>query len=273
MKLSLKISPCPNDTFIFHALIHSLVDTEDLDFEVEYLDIDTLNSAAVAREAQVVKLSYAVLPLISHEYSILTVGGALGYGNGPILVSRDELTQQMMTDSVIAIPGINTTAARLLSIIYPDVRHREAMLFSDIARAVSRGEVAAGVLIHEGRFTYEREGLRLVADLGLEWQNLTQSPIPLGGIAVDKRLGRDVAARVARVILRSLIYARANPTVSHNFVRSHARELADDVLRKHIEYFVNDFSLDLGVNGRRAVARLLGDDCAIDFVAPELCRQ
>ena len=258
--MKLHISPCPNDTFTFHAMIHRLVDTEGLSFEPVFDDIDALNEAAVARpdEEEIVKISYAALPEAIGAFRLLESGSALGYGNGPLLVSRRKMEAGELADALIGIPGERTTANRLLSILFPEARRRTVRLFSEIAPAVADGELDAGVLIHEGRFTYAAQGLRLIADLGQGWEARTGLPIPLGGIVLNRRFPVETAEQIGRIIRRSIEYAQIHPETSASYVRAHAQELDPEVRQKHISYFVNDYSLSLGAEGRRAVEQLTG---------------
>ncbi|MBQ3536601.1 MAG: 1,4-dihydroxy-6-naphthoate synthase [Alistipes sp.] len=257
MRLKLSISPCPNDTFMFHALVHGLVDCEGLEFDVEYHDIEELNRAAMAAEADVSKISCAVLPALKRNYAMLDSGAALGRGNGPLLVKRKGFQGELKR---VAVPGEYTTANALVSGLFPLIDERTPVLFSEIAEAVERGEFDGGVLIHEGRFVYERRNLELVADLGVEWERMTDLPLPLGGIVVRRELGDDVRGRVERTLRRSIEYAFANPSASRDYVKAHARELEDDVIDKHIALFVNEFSLSLGAQGRHAIAYLTGEE-------------
>ncbi|WP_298061669.1 1,4-dihydroxy-6-naphthoate synthase [uncultured Rikenella sp.] len=258
--MKLHISPCPNDTFTFHAMIHALVDTEGLVFEPVFDDIDVLNGAAVRRpqDEEVIKISYAALPEAAGHFRLLESGSALGHGNGPLLVSRHKIYPDELYDVLIGIPGELTTANRLLSIVFPGAKRKRVYLFSEIAGAVADGELDAGVLIHEGRFTYASRGLKLVADLGREWEMLTGLPIPLGGILLNRKYSSETADRVGRIIRRSIEYAQGYPEASAAYVQAHAQELDPVVRRKHISYFVNDYSLSLGAEGRRAVERLTG---------------
>lgn len=256
MRLKLHISPCPNDTFMFHALVHGLVDCEGLEFEVEYHDIEQLNSRAMAAEADVSKISCAVLPAITKSYALLDSGAALGRGNGPLLIKRKGFQGELKR---VAVPGEYTTANALVSGLFPLIDERTPLLFSEIAEAVERGDYDGGVLIHEGRFVYERRNLELVADLGVEWERLTDLPLPLGGIVVRRELGAELKERMDRVLRRSIEYAFANPMASRDFVKAHARELEDEVIDKHIALFVNDFSLSLGEQGRKAISYLTGE--------------
>ncbi len=257
MRLKLSISPCPNDTFMFHALVHGLVDCEGLEFDVEYHDIEELNRAAMAAEADVSKISCAVLPALKRNYAMLDSGAALGRGNGPLLVKRKGFQGELKR---VAVPGEYTTANALVSGLFPLIDELSPVLFSEIAEAVERGEFDGGVLIHEGRFVYERRNLELVADLGVEWERMTDLPLPLGSIVVRRELGEELKARMERVLRRSIEYAFANPMASRDYVKAHARELEDDVIEKHISLFVNEFSLSLGPQGRHAIAYLTGEE-------------
>ena len=253
MRLTLSISPCPNDTFMFDAMLNGRIDCEGLEFEVEYLDIEQLNASAERRERQMSKISCALLPAITENYSLLDCGAALGRGNGPLLVRRKGDTAPIRH---ILVPGLHTTANALIGRLFPEIESRTPMLFSEIAAAVERGEADAGVLIHEGRFVYERRNLELVADLGLEWEARTALPLPLGGIVLRRDVPHEVREKVERVLRRSIEYAFAHPMISRDYVKAHAQEMEDDVIDKHIALFVNDFSLSLSEEGRRAVSEL-----------------
>lgn len=254
-KLKLSISPCPNDTFMFDAIINGRIDLDGMSFEVEYHDIEELNRALESGAPDISKMSCALLPAIAEDYRLLDSGAALGRGNGPLLVRRRGETSALHR---IAVPGLHTTANALVSRLFPEITEREPLLFSEIAAAVERGEYDAGVLIHEGRFVYERRNLELVADLGLEWERRTSLPLPLGGIVMRRSLGENTIGRFERLLRRSIEYAFAHPEVSRPFVKEHAQELEDDVIDKHIALFVNDFSLSLGEQGRAAMKALTG---------------
>ena len=253
MKLSLHISPCPNDTFAFDALINGRID-HDFDLAVEYHDIEVLNEGVLRGEPDISKISYAVYPLVKERYALLDSGSALGRGNGQLLVRRKGKTGKIRT---VASPGLNTTANALLRRYFPEVEEVHQMLFSEIAAAVERGDVDAGVLIHEGRFVYERRNLELVADLGKLWESETNLPLPLGAIIVKRELGEEVISKFDKLLADSVRYAFANPLVSRDFVKQHAQELEDDVIDKHISLFVNDYTISLGEEGRKAVEKLI----------------
>jgi len=252
VKLSLHISPCPNDTFSFDALINHRID-HDFDLSVEYHDIEELNEGVLRGEPDISKISYAVYPLIADRYRLLDSGSALGRGNGQLLVRRKGETGKIRT---VASPGKNTTANALLMRYFPDVDVHQ-MLFSEIAKAVEEGKTDAGVLIHEGRFVYERRNLELVADLGKMWENETKLPLPLGAIVAKRELGKEVISKFDKLLAQSVRFAFDNPYLSRSFVKQHAQELEDDVIEKHISLFVNEFTISLGEEGQNAVKRLL----------------
>lgn len=255
--LRLNISPCPNDTFMFDALVNGRIECQGIEFRTEYHDIEELNAAVMAGEPDVSKISCAVLPAITSQYRLLGSGAALGRGNGPLLVRRRGERGPIRR---IAVPGLHTTANALIQRLFPEIEERTPLLFSQIAAAVERGEYDAGVLIHEGRFVYERRNLELVADLGLEWEARTGLPLPLGAIVVRRDIPTDVQSLIEQSLRRSIEYAFAHPLLSRPYVKSHAQEMEDDVIDKHIALFVNDFSLDLGAEGRSAMRALTALD-------------
>ena len=254
-RVRLAISPCPNDTFMFDAIVNRRIDVGDFDIEVEYLDIEQLNAAAMERRYDVTKCSTAILPAIVKHYTLLDSGSALGRGNGPLLVRREGESVPLRS---IAVPGEHTTANALVGRLFPDIEYRTPMLFSDIAEAVERGDYDGGVLIHEGRFVYHRRHLELVADLGLEWEQRMALPLPLGSIVAARDM--NIAKEFEVLLRRSIKYAFDHPEVSREYVKMHAQELDDGVIDSHITLFVNDFSLSLGDEGRRAVRALCGCD-------------
>jgi 1,4-dihydroxy-6-naphthoate synthase len=266
MNLTLAYSPCPNDTFAFHAMINNLVDCEGLKFNVRLNDVEELNRGAEEERFDVCKMSYHAFFHISDRYTMLRSGSALGYHNGPILVApagsrlvslRDDELSEELSKSKIAIPGMMTTGALLLKIAFPEAGNLYPVLFSEIGQGVLSGNYDAGVLIHEGRFTYRERGLELLMDLGENWHSLTSMPVPLGGIAVSKRLERETAARVGRVLRRSILFAMENPNLSTEYVSCYAQEMERDIQKKHIELFVNNYTLDIGDEGEAAVKELL----------------
>jgi len=256
MRLTLGFSPCPNDTFIFEALVHRRVDTEGIEYDWFLADVEELNRRALDGSVDITKMSFHAYAWAANNYLLLDSGSALGRNNGPLVVSRRKIYPDELNDALIAIPGRYTTANLLFSIFWPGAQRKREYLFSDIPEAVLSGEADAGLIIHETRFTYQAMGLQKVADTGEEWDKLTGLPIPLGGIVVHRSVSDDTAARVNRAIRRSLEYARANPSASLDFIRKNARELEAEVTREHINLYVNDFSLSLGKEGREAVEKL-----------------
>ncbi len=253
-KIKLSISPCPNDTFMFDALINGRIDTSPYTFEVKYYDIEELNSRAINEQgADISKISCAVLPLIEHHYRLLESGAALGSGNGPLLVRRKGDHSPLKH---IAIPGVHTTAAALVKRLCPEIEECTPLLFSQIAEAVERGEFDGGVLIHEGRFTYAERNLCLVADLGDLWESKLSLPLPLGAIVASKSLSDKTVEDINHLLRQSIEYAFANPQASREFIKEHAQELHDEVIDSHIALFVNDFSLELGQIGHQAIKAL-----------------
>ena len=257
MKLKIAFSSCPNDTFMFHALVHGLVDTEGLSFDIDIYDVEELNARAQRETYDVSKLSYHGWFTVRDRYEMLSSGSALGWDCGPLLVCRAGDTEVLSRSGLrIATPGRYTTGALLCTLAYPGLGEQTPMLFSEIEGAVADGRFDLGVLIHEGRFTYRDKGLDLVCDLGAWWQQTSGCPIPLGGIAVRRSLGPEIAASFDRVLHRSIQYAFVHPEASRDYVASYARELSATIQQKHIDMFVNRFSLDLGEEGRRAVDTL-----------------
>lgn len=254
-KLKLGISPCPNDTFIFHALTHGKLPT-GLDFEVEHLDVEALNQSVSSQKFDICKLSYATLANSLDYYQILRSGGALGKGVGPLLIAREEMKEDEIDEAVIAIPGENTTANFLLSLAYPRAQKRKVLLFSEIEDAVLNGEADAGLIIHENRFTYQDKGLICLMDLGNYWELVSSALIPLGGIAVKRSLDPAIKAELQKLISQSVQYAFDHPTESADYVKAHAAEMNQVVIQKHIELYVNKFSVDVGEEGEQAVNTL-----------------
>lgn len=259
MKLSLGFSPCPNDTFIFDALVNKKIDTEGLDFEVFLEDVQTLNEWAIAGKLDISKISYGVLPQLLANYCVLSSGGALGKGAGPLLISKWQSSpeESEIERKPVAVPGKNTTANLLFSLAYPKATNKKFMIFSEIENAVLKGEVDYGVIIHENRFTYQAKGLHKVIDLGDYWEHQTGLPIPLGGIVAKKTIDKPTRNKINRLIRRSVEYAFTNyPTIT-DYVKQHAQEMSEAVMRQHIDLYVNDYSIDLGEEGRNAINKLL----------------
>lgn len=256
MKLSLGFSPCPNDTFIFDALLHGKIDTEGLDFEVVMADVEDLNRRAFLGELDITKLSYHAYAYLLDKYVLLDSGSALGKNCGPLLIARQPLGDEGVEKALIAIPGKYTTANFLLSLAFPAAKRKVELFFSDIENAVLEGRVDAGLIIHENRFTYEQKGLKKIIDLGEFWEESTGLPIPLGGIVARRSLPADILQKANRVMGRSVQFALEHPEASKEFVRAHAQEMEESVMYSHINLYVNDFTKNLGGAGRTAVGRL-----------------
>jgi len=255
--LALGFSPCPNDTFIFDALVNGRVETGGLRFEPVLEDVQTLNQWALEGRLDVTKISYGVLPLVAKDYLLLDSGGALGRGVGPLLVARPDRADLQPEKATVAIPGEHTTANLLFSLAYPQVARKRYMLFSEIEEAVRSGVVDAGVIIHEGRFTYQAKGLVKLRDLGEHWEEETGSPVPLGGIVARRSLGEQVARDVDRLIRKSVEQALGAYPLITDYVKRHAQEMDEAVMRQHVDLYVNDFSVGMGEGGRSAVRKLL----------------
>jgi 1,4-dihydroxy-6-naphthoate synthase len=256
-RLSLGYSPCPNDTFIFYALVHGRINTDGLFFSEVLEDVETLNQIAGREELDITKVSFHAFGRLREKYCLLRSGAALGRGCGPLVVARENYAMEDLKGRVIAIPGMLTTAYLLLQIYDASFRdHVRVMPFQKIIGAVKDGEVEAGLIIHESRFTYQAAGLKTVVDLGAWWEEVTGLPIPLGGILARRSLGRDLIARVDSLLRKSIEYAFSNRSEPEAYIRKHAQELDVTVMRQHIDLYVNDFSLDLGEEGERAIAEL-----------------
>ncbi|MBD1385585.1 1,4-dihydroxy-6-naphthoate synthase [Mucilaginibacter rigui] len=275
MKLTIGFSPCPNDTFIFDALIHHKIDTEELDFEVFYDDVETLNQKAFRGELDITKLSYHAFAYAADKYILLDAGSALGFGVGPMLICKgnaEKLKARLEagdTSLKIGIPGKYTTANFLLSLAYPDATNKQELVFSDIENAVLDGRVDVGLIIHENRFTYQDKGLHKIIDLGDYWEKRTGCAIPLGGIVANRNLSLDVQHKINRVLKRSVEFAFANPKSGLEYIRSHAQEMSEEVMYKHIDLYVNKFSVDLGEEGKKAV-KLLFDTALEKGIIPSV---
>ncbi|RFZ82786.1 1,4-dihydroxy-6-naphthoate synthase [Mucilaginibacter terrenus] len=287
MKLTIGFSPCPNDTFIFDALIHHKIDTEGLEFEVFYDDVETLNQKAFRGELDVTKLSYHAFAYAAEKYILLDSGSALGFGVGPMLIFKppfegtvnvnSELDQSgdvsrladVVAGSKIGIPGKYTTANFLLSLAFPDATNKTEIVFSEIENSVINGTIDFGLIIHENRFTYQDRGLAKLIDLGDYWEKRTGCAIPLGGIVANRNLPADIQHKVNRVLKRSVEFAFANPKSGLEYIRSHAQEMSEEVMYKHIDLYVNEYSLDLGTEGKKAV-KLLFDTALEKEIIPAI---
>ncbi len=260
--LTIGFSPCPNDCFIFDAMIHHKIDTEGLQFKAVMEDVETLNQMASRGDLDITKLSYHAFAYLRDTYRLLDAGSALGNNCGPLLISKknpEEIGLKLNDTNcplTIAIPGKYTTANFLLSLAFPNAQNKVELVFSDIEEAVISGKVDLGLIIHENRFTYEQKGLKKVIDLGEWWEAETHLPIPLGGIVIKKTVDEDIIQKVNRVLRKSVEYAFANPKASLPFVKEHAQEMSEEVMYKHIDLYVNNYSIDLGIQGKSAVTKM-----------------
>lgn len=256
MKLSLSFSTCPNDTFMFDAMVHGKIDTEGLSFNITMADVEELNRKAFIENVDITKLSYHAYAYVAGSYQLLDSGSALGFQNGPLLISKDKYLIHEVPGLTVAIPGKYTTANLLFSIKYPHVKAVKELPFFEIEDAISAGNADAGVIIHENRFTYKEKGLEKIIDLGQDWEDTTGHAIPLGGIVVKRCLPLDVKQKIERVLRRSVEFAFNNPGESYGFVKKYAQELNEEVIKKHIRLYVNEFSVSLRQKGKMAIETL-----------------
>jgi len=255
-KISLGFSSCPNDTFIFDAMIHGKIDTEGLEFELFIGDVEELNRKAFSNELSITKISYNAYTRLTDNYILLDSGSALGENCGPLIIANQEFSIDNLSTKRIAIPGINTTANLLLSVAFPKVQNKVEMIFSDIEKSVIDGRVDAGLIIHESRFTYKEKGLKKIIDLGEYWENLTNTPTPLGGIIAQRNLGEELLQKINRVLKRSVQFAFDKPKSGIDFIRQHSQEMSEEVMYKHIDLYVNNYTLYLGEAGKKSVETL-----------------
>jgi 1,4-dihydroxy-6-naphthoate synthase len=257
-RLTLGFSPCPNDTFIFDALVNNKIDTEGFEFEVVLEDVQTLNNWAIQRKLDITKLSYGVLPLVLNNYIVLNSGSALGKGVGPLLIanSKFQISDFKVEDQLIAIPGENTTAHMLFSLAYPNAKKKFFLRYDEIENFAIENK-GLGVIIHENRFTYEQKGLKKIIDLGDYWERETSNPIPLGGIVIQKKYPAELQKKIDALIKKSIEYAYTNYPELTDYIRQHSQEMSENVMRKHIDLYVNNYSLDLGAEGKSAIKKLI----------------
>ncbi|MDX9852704.1 MAG: 1,4-dihydroxy-6-naphthoate synthase [Tenuifilaceae bacterium] len=265
MNLSLCFSTCPNDTFMFDALVNKRIDLQGLKFDVALADIEELNKNAIRAIPDITKISINAYGAVSANYQLLSSGSALGRGVGPLVVSKRKIYPDEVRYAKIAIPGVQTTANLLFSLAYPDANDKKVYLFSDIEDVVLSNEVDIGVVIHETRFTYQKRGLIKLTDLGDFLETETGLPIPLGGIAIRRDLSQNVKVLVQQLIAQSVNFAFANPELSTNYVRTYAQEMDVEIMRKHIQLYVNSYSADLGDSGRSAINFLLEKGRSLKF--------
>ncbi|HEU4718661.1 MAG TPA: 1,4-dihydroxy-6-naphthoate synthase [Bacteroidia bacterium] len=270
MKIALGFSPCPNDCFIFDAIVNKRIDTQGIDFDIVMEDVETLNRKAFSSSIDVTKLSYHAFAWCAEKYVLLDSGSALGRNCGPLLISKREISIDEVKNGKlnIAIPGKYTTANFLLGYAFPEAKNKTELVFSEIEKALLEEKADAGLIIHENRFTYEAKGLRKIIDLGEFWEETTKAPIPLGGIAMRREFPADVQKKVSALIRESVEYAFAHREESLPFIRAHAQEMSEEVMYKHIDLYVNGFSVTLGTEGRRAVEILFGKALEKKIIPP-----
>lgn len=249
-------SPCPNDTFIFDALVNQKINTGNLQFEPVLEDVQTLNQWAIDGKLMVTKLSYGVLPLVLQHYNLLNSGSALGSGVGPLLISKNAMDEAAINNALIAVPGENTTAHLLFSLAYPHATNKVFLRYDEIEQFVLDGK-GLGVIIHENRFTYAAKGLYKITDLGDYWEKVTQQPIPLGGIVIKKTVAPALQQKIDFLIKQSIEYAFSNYPALNDYIRLHAQEMSEDVMRSHIDLYVNKYSINLGTGGVAAIKKLM----------------
>jgi 1,4-dihydroxy-6-naphthoate synthase len=258
MNLSLGFSPCPNDTFIFDALVNNKIDTEGLQFDVVLEDVQTLNEWVIQGKLDISKISYGALPLVFDNYVILNSGGALGKGVGPLLVAGRQLPVASLSNKLIAIPGENTTPHMLFSLAFPNAKNKIFKAFNEIEDWVLQNSSTAGVIIHENRFTYHSKGLYKLMDLGEYWEDKTGAPIPLGGIVARRSIDKLIVEKMDKLISKSIEYAYKNNYAElSEYVKQNAQEMNEDIMRRHIDLYVNNYSIDLGEDGKKAIVKLL----------------
>ena len=266
MKLSLGFSTCPNDTFIFDAMVHQRIDTEGLEFDLIMEDVEKLNKMAYNTDLDITKISFHAYAYIADKYKILNAGSALGRNNGPLLISKKKIYPDEVPFLKIGIPGKNTTANLLLHIAYPELKTLKEYVFSDIEEAILDNEIDAGLIIHETRFTYQKRGLKKIIDLGEYWEETTQKPVPLGGIIVNRNLSTQIQQKIDRVLRRSINYAYKNPSDGLEFIKRFAQEMDEQTMYKHIDLYVNNFTKQLGDEGKESIELLLKKAVELKFV-------
>jgi 1,4-dihydroxy-6-naphthoate synthase len=255
-EFNIGISPCPNDTYIFYALINKKIDLSGYKFNFIFRDVEQLNRLALEKELDICKLSYHAFAKVSFMYQLLRSGGAFGINKGPILVSKTKIYPDEIPYLKIAVPGLNTTAMMLLKLSYPDIVTPEEFVFNEIEEAVLSNQCDAGLLIHESRFTYRQKGLTKIIDLGELWGKDYGLPVPLGGIAIKREVKCSVKSDINQLIKRSIEYANINNKEVLEFAKQYANEMETDIMKKHIDLYVNSFSNDVGTDGEKAVITL-----------------
>jgi len=258
MKLTLGFSPCPNDTFIFDALVNKKIDSEGLEFTVVLEDVETLNQWSFENKLDITKLSFPAFFQNADNYVLLNSGAALGKGVGPLLISKQIIQPSTFNiqQASIALPGKNTTANLLFSFAYPEAKNKTFMRFDKIEDSVLSGNTDLGVIIHENRFTYQQKGLHKVTDLGEYWEEKMNAPIPLGGISIKRSIRRSISLQIDKLIRKSVEFAFSNYPMITDYVKQHSQEMSEDVMRQHIDLYVNDFTINPGNDGKKSIELL-----------------
>jgi 1,4-dihydroxy-6-naphthoate synthase len=259
MNITVGFSPCPNDTFIFDALVNHKIDTQGINFDPRLEDVETLNKRAIDNTLDITKISFGVLPLILHNYIVLNSGSALGTGVGPLLIAKNTILKNEIDNCIIAIPGEHTTAHMLFNLAFPLAQNKIFLKYDEVENFVLQSATnnIAGVIIHENRFTYAQKGLNKIVDLGEFWEKETGYPIPLGGIVAKRQIDNSLLKKVNSLIRQSIEYAFSNYPLISPYVKMYAQEMDEEVLRKHIELYVNDYSISLQKEGKSAVIEFL----------------
>ena len=257
--LSLGYSPCPNDTFIFYALVHKRIPLEGLSLAERLEDVETLNRMATRNALDITKISFHAFAHLRGQYALLRSGGAMGKGCGPLVVARDEAVKSDLRRRRIAIPGNLTTAFLLLRLYDPAILNVVVMPFDQIMESVRQGVTDAGLIIHESRFTYANFGLQKMLDLGDWWEQSTGYPIPLGGIIIKRSLHGEFSSLLEEKIRQSIRYAQMHPEEPQAYIRRNAQEMEQSVIRQHIALYVNEYSLDIGTDGEQAIRFLFAE--------------
>jgi len=267
MKLNVSLSPCPNDTFMFEAWINQRIQyPKQLRFDFHFADIKTLNQGALNNQSDVTKISVFTAGQILEHYELLTAGCALGYKNGPLIISKKKIYPDEIPFAKIGVPGFNTTAYLLLQLFYQPQYDCKEYFFNEIENALLDNEIDVGVIIHETRFTYESKGLRKIADLGEQWEATYHLPLPLGAIAIKRNLPNDIKKTINQLLYRSIDFAFANPEASIPFIKAYAQETSEHVIKQHIDLYVNEFSLNIGSIGKEAVTKLLSEGMRLQLL-------
>jgi len=265
MKLSLGFSPCPNDTYIFDAMVNGKIDTEGINFDFILEDVETLNQKALRGELDITKLSFHAFAYCTKDYQLLHAGSALGNNCGPLLISKNKIAPTNINDLSIAIPGEYTTANFLLHYAFPNANNKISMVFDNIESAVLNEKTDLGVIIHENRFTYKEKGLQKILDLGAYWEEKTQMPIPLGGIVIKRNISNSIKKKVDRILKRSIDFAHKQNKLS-DFVKNNAQEMDINIMQQHIDLYVNDYTNNLGTKGERAIKTMFETGRAYNFL-------